>query len=417
MREKRGRRAIVLVIDACGVGALPDAEKYGDQETNTLAHVAEDVGGLRLPVLGQLGLGCILPLPGVPPSAHPVIHGALHALGPGKDSTSGHWELMGAVLRRPLPSYPDGLPAPLLAQLSAAMGHRLICNQPSNGIVAIEEFGQAHLDGGELILYTSTADSVVQLAAHVERVSEQELYAACEAARGVLSGEQAVGRVIARPFTGPSGAFVRTEGRRDFTLAAPQPTYLQELQQRGVEVHGVGKVGDLFAGVGIDERHPGATNQSALESTAVLIDRLSEGMIFVNLIETDQVYGHRKDVEGFHAALQQIDQALGDWLSRLCPDDLLIITADHGVDPHHPSGDHTREQVPLLAASGPMLSHSGGQRVPPGWRHDGPLGDVGATVLSWLTGDQVPGMPGRSFLGNLDEPIRQQMPSEEGQDA
>jgi phosphopentomutase len=389
-----GRRAIVLVIDACGIGALPDAADYGDQGTNTLAHLAQDLGGLSLPCLQQLGLGNILPLAGVPPSVHPAIHGRLHALGPGKDSTSGHWELMGAVLDRPLPTYPEGLPQPLLDQISEAMGAHIICNRPSNGITAIEQFGAEHLQSGELILYTST-DSVVQIAAHVELISEKDLYAACVAARDVLSGEHAVGRVIARPFTGPEGAFVRTDGRRDYTVASPQRTYLQQMQQRGVQVHGVGKIGDLFGGTGIAETHPGATNAAALASTAALLQSVQEGMIFVNLIETDQVYGHRKDIHGFHAALQQIDAQLAGWLQQMRPDDLLMITADHGVDLRHPSGDHTREHAPLLAITG--APHRGGAA---GERHDGPLADVGASALWWLTGERVTAMSGESFVGD-----------------
>jgi phosphopentomutase len=393
----RGRRAIVLVIDACGVGALPDARDYRDEGVNTLLHVSEDVGGLRLGCLAELGLGCILPLAGVAPSEHPAIHGRLHALGPGKDSTAGHWELMGKVLARPLQTYPQGLPGPLLCRLCEAMGHEVICNAPSNGIAAIEQFGEQHLLDGKLILYTST-DSVVQLAAHVDRLSEAELYAACEAAREALSGEHAVGRVIARPFTGSAGAFTRTEGRRDFTLS-PGRTYLQELHGRGAQVHGVGKVSDLFAGEGISQSHPGATNDAALASTGQLLRQVDEGLIFVNLIETDQVYGHRKDVQGFHAALRAIDAALSGWLALLGKRDLLIVTADHGVDPRHPSGDHTREYAPLLALAGEMLS---GVRRPlltsAHARHDGPLCDVGASVHLWLCGERAPGLPGTPFV-------------------
>jgi phosphopentomutase len=322
-----------------------------------------------------------------------VVHGRLHALGSGKDSTSGHWELMGAVLDRALASYPDGLPAALLKRVVEAMGHQVICNMPRNGITAIEEFGEEHLRTGRLILYTST-DSVVQLAAHVDRLGERDLCAVCEAAREVLSGSEAVGRVIARPFTGQPGAFVRTEGRRDFTLAPPGRTYLRELGARGVAVHGVGKVCDLFAGVGIGASHAGASNAVALASARSLLQELDGGMIFVNLIETDQVYGHRKDVQGFHLALQRIDSALAGWLGLLRAQDLLVITADHGVDPHHPSGDHTREHAPLLAATGAMLSAPGTR----GWRHDGPLADVGASVLWWLTGERAPRLPGEPFL-------------------
>jgi phosphopentomutase len=392
------RRAFVLVIDACGVGALPDAAEYGDEGTNTLAHVAAAEGGLRLPTLASLGLGSILALAGVPPAADPVVHGRLHALGPGKDSTAGHWELMGIVLDTPLPTYADGFPPAEIARLEAAIGRKVICNRPYNGIAAIEDFGAEHLDTGALILYTSQ-DSVLQLAAHVERVMPvQELYRACEAARAQMTGEHAVGRVIARPFTGTPGAFARTEGRRDFALAPPSGGYLRELTQAGVPTHGVGKISDLFAGVGIEVSHPGATNARALASARELLDDLDGGLAFVNLIETDQVYGHRHDTAGFHRALRAIDAELGEWLPRLRADDLLIITADHGVDPAHAGTDHTREHAPLLALTGEMARRraTGGRYG--GERHDGPLADVGATVLRWLAGRDAEGLPGAPFL-------------------
>jgi phosphopentomutase len=397
MGEPRGHRAFVLVIDACGVGALPDAAEYGDEGTNTLVHVAEAVGGLELETLASLGLGSIVALPGVAPADHPGVYGRLYALGPGKDSTAGHWELMGIVLDRPLPTYPNGFPSPLIARLQAAMGHEVVCNRPYNGIAAIDDYGAEHLRTGALILYTSQ-DSVLQLAAHVERVPIEELYRACAAARAQMTGQDAVGRVIARPFTGAPGAFERTEGRRDFALAPPSGGYLQELLDAGVPTHSAGKISDLFAGVGIGRSHPGATNARALRSARELLEGLDRGLVFVNLIETDQVYGHRKDAIGFHKALRAIDAELGEWLPRLRDDDLLIVTADHGVDPAHTGTDHTREYAPLLAVTGEMARAraKGGYRG--GARHDGPLADVGATVLHWLTGRDAAGLPGRSFL-------------------
>jgi phosphopentomutase len=398
MDFRPARRAIVLVIDACGVGELPDAASYGDQGTNTLLHVAEATGGLELPTLGSLGLGSILPLPGVAPAADPAVHGRLHPLGPGKDSIAGHWELMGVVLERPLPTYPRGFPPALLARLEQAMGRRVICNRPYNGIAAIEEFGSEHVRSGALILYTSQ-DSVLQLAAHVERVPVEELYRASAAAREAMSGEHAVGRVIARPFTGAEGQFRRTEGRRDFALAPPARSYLQELEASGVEVHGVGKIADLFAGVGITRSHAGATNAAALDRTELLLEGLDGGLVFVNLIETDQVYGHRKDAEGFAEALREIDTRLAGWLGRLRADDLLILTADHGVDPAHPGTDHTREHAPLLAVTGEMLARRAAGGAFGGARHDGPLADVGATVLHWLTGHEADGLPGVALTG------------------
>jgi phosphopentomutase len=408
MSGSRGRRALVLVIDACGVGALPDAELYGDQGTNTLAHVAEAVGGLQLPTLAALGLGSIIPLTGLAPSPAPVVHGRLHPLGPGKDSTVGHWELMGVSLERPLPSYPRGCPPELLKRLTTAMGHGVIGNAADNGLAAIERLGAEHLRSGELILYTSQ-DSVLQLAAHVDRIDPAELYRACEAARAAMVGEYGVGRVIARPFEGVEGSFQRTDGRRDFAIRPPGRSYLEELGDSGVEVHAVGKVADLFGGVAISQSHPGASNARALASTSELLERLDGGLIFVNLIDTDQVYGHRKDVHGFERALAEIDRELGRWLTSIGPDDLIIVTADHGVDPQHPLTDHTREYAPLLAVTGSMLARraaSSASASSPGFsdasagdaRHDGPLADVGATVLHWLTGREAAALPGRTFI-------------------
>jgi phosphopentomutase len=380
-------RATVIVMDACGVGALPDAADYGDEGSNTLGHLAERVGGLELPTLESLGLGNIIALKGVPPVAEPVVHGRLHPVGPGKESTTGHWELMGVVPQHPLPTYPQGFPPEVIEALERATGLRFCCNRPYSGTEVIEDFGRHHLDTGEVILYTS-ADSVLQLAAHVDVLPEPDLYAACEAARGVMSGEHAVGRVIARPFEGSPGAFVRREGRRDYAAPPPGRSYLEELGDAGLPVHAVGKIRDLFAGVGITEKHEGATNAKGIASVTELLGSLDSGLVFVNLVETDQLYGHRHDVEGFHEALKEIDSAVAGWLGMLRDDDLLILSADHGVDPNADHTDHTREHAPLLA------------RFPgnDGRRHDGPLADVGASVLRWLTGRDAPALPGASFV-------------------
>ncbi len=380
-------RAFVVVLDACGVGELPDAAHYGDAGANTLGHLAQAAGGLRLPTLERLGLGSILPLQGVPPSRSPVLHGRLHPLGPGKDSTAGHWELMGVVMPAPLPTYPHGFPPAVIDTVRGASGRGILCNRPSNGIEAIEHYGARHLETGELIVYTSQ-DSVLQIAAHVDIVAPEALYAICGEVRSTLTGEHAVGRVIARPFAGSAGAFERTEGRRDFSVAPPTRSYLQELQDAGTEVHTVGKVGQLFAGVGVDVQHPGATNARALAETTELLRSLQSGFVFTNLVETDQVYGHRHDVPGFDRALREIDACVGDWLGLLRPDDLLILTADHGCDVTSPRTDHTREHAPLLAC----FSGHGSRR------HDGPFADVGASVLRWLADADAPALPGCSFL-------------------
>jgi phosphopentomutase len=382
------RRAFIVVIDACGVGALPDAAEYGDAGADTLVHLAQAVGGLDLPMLASLGLGSIRAIEGVAPAADPVVHGRLHPLGPGKDSTTGHWELMGVVPPAPLPTYPDGFPEEVVDALCAATGLRFCCNRPYNGIAAIDDFGEHHLRTGEVILYTSQ-DSVAQLAAHVDRISEAELHDACAAARAAMDGRHAVGRVIARPFRGEPGAFRRTEGRRDFSLRPPVRSYLEAVQDAGLPVHAVGKVHDLFAGTGIDHAHPGATNAAAIAAISQLLRELDGGLVFANLVETDQLYGHRKDTAGFHAALRGVDAAVAGWLDLLRHGDLLVLCADHGCDPAAAHTDHTREHAPLLATFA-------GQD---GRRHDGPLADVGASALRWLAGSEEPGLPGTSFVG------------------
>lgn len=377
----------MVVLDAVGAGALPDADRYGDSGANTLGNLARVTGGLELPTLARLGLGSIAPLRGVPQSKHPVLHGRLHPLGPGKDSTVGHWELMGVVQSEPLPTYPHGFPREVVRMIAATGGREVLCNRPSNGIEAIETYGSEHLRTGSLIVYTSQ-DSVLQIAAHVEVMEPEELYELCAKVRQQLPPEHAVGRVIARPFEGSEHSLQRTDGRRDYSIVPPSRSYLEELQAAGVEVHTVGKAGQLFAGVGVDFQHPGATNAVALEETSRLVESLDSGLVFTNLIETDQVYGHRHDAEGFHRALQEIDARVNAWLELLGEDDMLVLTADHGCDVTSPHTEHTREHAPLLAA---FRGH--GSR-----RHDGPLADVGASALDWLTGREAPDLPGRSFI-------------------
>jgi phosphopentomutase len=390
---RAGNRAFVVVLDACGVGALPDAAAYGDEGANTLGHLAQRLGGLRVPALASLGLGSIIELEGVAPAADPALHGRLHAIGAGKDSTAGHWGLMGVAMPARMPTYPGGFPDQIVDLVRAASGRGVLCNRPSNGLEAIEKFGSEHVATGDLIVYTSQ-DSVLQIAAHVDVVPTAELYEICAKVRATLPREHAVGRVIARPFTGPDGAFVRTDGRRDFALPPPTRSYLEVLRAAGVEVHSVGKVGQLFAGVGIDVQHPGATNAVALEQTTELIRALPAGFVFTNLIETDQVYGHRHDFDGFAGALERIDRHVDRWLSVLGDGDLLVLTADHGCDLASQRTDHTREYVPLLAAFA-------GDR---GRRHDGPLADVGASVVRWLAGEDAEAdadageLPGRPFV-------------------
>jgi phosphopentomutase len=293
---------------------------------------------------------------------------------------------MGVVTPAALRTYPDGFPPDVIEALRAVSGRGVICNRPYSGVAVIDDFAAEHLRTGDLIVYTS-ADSVMQIAAHVDVLPEPELHAACAAAREIMRGEHAVGRVIARPFTGTSGAFERTEGRHDYALDPPARSYLDELGADGIPVHTVGKIGAVFNHVGVDHEHPGATNRTALAATSALIGALEHGLVFANLVETDQVYGHRKDVDGFHRALQEIDAVVGEWLGALDPDrDLLVVTADHGCDPLSPGTDHTRERVPLLACFGDAAG-----------RHDGPFADVGASVLRWLGGRDAPALPGTPF--------------------
>jgi phosphopentomutase len=378
----------VIVLDACGAGELPDAADYGDAGASTLAHVAEAAGGFDLPTLGAMGLGSIIPIAGVPPAGAPVLHGRLHPLGPGKDTITGHWEMMGVVTPAPMRTYPDGFPDDVIEALKAATGRGILCNRPYSGTEVIDHFGERHMETGDLIVYTS-ADSVLQIAAHEDVVPLDELYAACAKAREIMSGEHTVGRVIARPFVGSPGAFKRTTGRRDLAVTPPGRSYLEELQDAGVPVHSVGKVASVFTGIGINESHPGATNPDAIASVDALVNGLEGGLVFANFVETDQVYGHRGDIEGFHAALQAIDAAVAGWRERLDPErDLFVLTADHGVDPTTPGTDHTREYAPLLAS---FAGHGGR-------RHEGPMADIGASALRWLAARDARTLPGTSFV-------------------
>ena len=381
------RRAFIVVLDAVGAGELPDAAAWGDEGSNTLGHVAEAVGGLRLPNLQALGLGNVLPLEGCPPLATaPSVAGRLLEHSQGKDTTVGHWELTGIVTERPFPTYPHGFPQALLDEFARATGRGVIGNVAASGTEIIKRLGEEHQRTGKWIVYTS-ADSVFQIAAHETTVPLEELYAACRTARAMLTGENAVGRVIARPFEGEPGAYRRTANRHDFSLEPPRPNYLTRIREAGGRVTGVGKIGDVFAGCDIDESQPTHSNAEGLASTVALAREAADGLVFVNLVETDQTYGHRNDPEGFHRCLQEIDAAIPDLLGALGPDDLLVLTSDHGCDPTTPSTDHSREYALLVA-------HAPGRA--PGGRHDGEFADVGATVAAWLgakTGDGLPGTP------------------------
>ena len=348
-------RVFLIVLDGVGMGELPDADRYGDRGANTLLHVAEHVNGLRLPTLQRLGLGNLLPMPGVRPMLVPeAARARMTERSAGKDSTTGHWEMMGLVLDEPFPTYPDGFPRDLLEAWSERVQRGWLGNVAASGTEIVDRLGDAHRETGSFIVYTS-ADSVFQVAAHEAIVPIEQLYDACRAARDMLTGRHAVGRVIARPFEGEPGAWRRTSRRKDFSLAPHAPTLLDRMSEAGHRVVTVGKVDDLFAGHGIRDAIHTKDNE---EGEAVLLDlvkRSGEGLVFANLVDFDTLYGHRNDPVGFARALEHFDASLAEFLGRLRGDEMVWITADHGNDPTTPGTDHTREYTPLLVA-GPRVA-------------------------------------------------------------
>jgi len=384
-------RACVIVLDAVGAGELPDADQYGDEGSNTLANVAKAVGGLDLPNMEALGLGNVEPLEGCPPQpGAPAVAGRLVERSKGKDTTTGHWEMMGIVTAQAFPTYPHGFPHDVIDPFMHRTGRGVIGNKAASGTEIIQELGQEHQETGKWIVYTS-ADSVFQIAAHEDTVPLDELYEASRAAREILKGKHAVGRVIARPFTGEPGNYVRTPNRHDFSLEPRRPNYLSLVRDAGATVHGVGKIGDIFAGQDIDESHPTKSNIDGIQQTEKLLQELESGFIFVNLVETDSLWGHRNDPVNFHRCLQDFDRRLPDLLEALQPNDLLILTSDHGCDPTTPSTDHSREHAMLLA-------YVAGRNAA-GLVHEGEFADVGATVNAWLKGKAPSrGIPGQPIL-------------------
>lgn len=344
------KRAILVVLDGVGAGANPDAHAYGDEGASSLEHCAQAIGGLELPHLGSLGLGNITPIQGTPPRKDVQgVYGRLASIAAGKDSTAGHWELTGVVLKKPLPTYPHGFPEEVVAAFEQAIGREVIGNKVASGTEIIQELGEEHLRTGRPILYTS-ADSVFQIAAHEEVIPLPELYHMSEIARAMLVGDHAVGRVIARPFIGTPGNFRRTEHRRDFSLAPTGTTLLDYIQDSGREVIGLGKIEDLFAGRGLTQRDHTETNREGMAATLRWLENPSfnAGLLFVNLVEFDMLWGHRRDSQGYAQALRDVDDWLPQVQQRMRPEDVLFFTADHGVDPTYRGTDHTRETVPLL---------------------------------------------------------------------
>lgn len=345
------KRVILIVLDGVGIGELPDAAKYGDEGSNTLVNTAEAVGGLHLPNLGRLGLSNIERIKGIEIQEEPIaFYGKMAESSPGKDTTTGHWEIAGLILDKPFPIYPQGFPKEIIDSFEKAIGRKVLGNKPASGTEIIKEFGEYHLKTGYPIVYTS-ADSVFQIAAHEDVISVEELYKMCEIARDILKGEHAVARVIARPFAGEPGNFYRTPRRKDFSLPPIKPTLLDYLKEENYDVIGVGKIEDIFAGRGLTLSLHQKDNKEGIENIFKAWKNLKEGLIFVNLVDFDMLYGHRNDPKGMANALEEFDRALPDIINLLSDYDLLIITADHGCDPTTPSTDHSREYVPLLIFS------------------------------------------------------------------
>ena len=381
----------MIVLDAVGAGELPDAEEYGDAGSDTLGNVAHAVGGLDLPNLEALGLGNVTPLEGCPPQpGAPAVAGRLLERSKGKDTTTGHWEHMGIITPTPFPTYPHGFPDEVIDPFMNRTGRGVLGNKPASGTEIIQELGEEHQKTGKWIVYTS-ADSVFQIAAHEDTIPLEELYEGSRVAREILTGRHAVGRVIARPFVGEPGNYTRTPNRHDFSLEPPRPNYLTTIGDAGNTVYGVGKISDIFAGQDVQESRPTKSNVDGINATIELLESIDGGFVFVNLVETDMLWGHRNDPVNFHRCLQDFDRRLPDILEALRPGDLLIVTSDHGCDPTTPSTDHSREHALLLA-------YAAGRNAAGRVHEEGEFADVGATVNSWL-GGKTPGrkLPGRQI--------------------
>lgn len=341
-------RVMIIVLDSLGVGELPDASLYGDAGSNTLGNIAKIMNGINLPHLQSFGLGCLTEVAGVPcPQSAKAAYGKMAEQSKGKDTTTGHWEMMGIIMEQPFPVFHDGFPPPVIDPFEALTGLKVLGNLKASGTEIIEALGEEHMRTGRPIVYTS-ADSVFQVAAHEDVVPVKTLHAWCAAARDILQDEYAVGRIIARPFTGEPGAFRRTPNRKDFSLTPPYPMLLDLLVEAGQEVVGIGKISDIFTGRGVTTSIHTKSNDEGMATILEAMDKFPTGLIFTNLVDFDMVYGHRNDAQGYGGALERFDQQLPTVLAKMTESDVLFIVADHGCDPTFPHTDHTREYVPLL---------------------------------------------------------------------
>jgi phosphopentomutase len=384
------RRFFLIVLDGLGCGAASDAADYGDVGSDTIGNVARQVGGLSLPNLEAMGYGNLHQIQGIKPVANPTAAwGHMRPASAGKDSTTGHWELAGVVLEKAFATYPKGFPASIVDAFAQRTGRGVMGNKAASGTAIIDEFGAKHLETGDWIVYTS-ADSVFQIAAHEDKVPLKELYAGCQAARDMLIGAEAVSRVIARPFVGAPGAFKRTANRKDFSIEPVGRTLCDALAEQGIPRHGIGKVDDLFAGRNLTATHT-PTNGDAYRLIREAMARVDFGLIFVNVIEFDQSWGHRNDVAGFHQGLRELDAELPGMLSLMRDDDIVAFTADHGNDPTTPSTDHARENVPLLV--------TGAKVKPVGLGSRATFADLGQTAAEFF--GVAPLAAGTSFLKDV----------------
>lgn len=386
------KRITVIVLDGVGIGAAPDAAQYGDVGSNSIGNTARVLGGMDLPNMAAIGLGNIFNIKGLPPTGQPKGgYGKMRPKSAGKDTIAGHWEMMGIYLPEPSPTYPEGFPAEIIDQFERAIGRETLANKPASGTEIIKELGEEHMRTGKPIVYTS-ADSVFQIAVHEDIISVEELYEICKTAREILKGQHAVGRVIARPFIGTNADnFTRTDNRRDFSRSPDSDTILDKLYKTGYEVWSVGKIDDIFVHRGITQKNHTLSNRESTQVMLNLLEKTFEGLLFVNLIEFDMVYGHRNDPQGYYGALKNFDDAIPLIQNRITAEDLVIISSDHGVDPTTESTDHSREYVPLLAF-GPNVCG-----VDLGIRET--FADVGATIAENFNLD--PPMIGSSFLDEL----------------
>ena len=386
------KRISVIILDGVGIGAAPDAADYGDEGTNSIANVAEVLGGIALPNMGKLGLGNITAIKGVPATNSPKGgYGKMQPMSAGKDTMSGHWEMMGIYLPEPAPTYPEGFPDEIMDEFEEKIGRKTLANRPASGTEIIKELGEEHMRTGKPIIYTS-ADSVFQIAAHEAVIPVDELYEMSKTAREILIGRHAVGRVIARPFVGDSAEnFTRTDRRRDFSRAPESDTVLDKLYAAGYDVWSVGKIDDIFVHRGITRKNHTLGNKESTQTTLELLEEDFNGLLFVNLIEFDMIYGHRNDPQGYYNALKAFDDAVPEIQKRLSEDDLVIVSADHGVDPTTKSTDHSREFVPLLVF-GPKV-----RGLDLGIRKS--FADVGATITENFK--LAPPEIGTSFLSDL----------------